>query len=80
MVSGLQKAAQNNMTRLPTRDIPPDPDRITRDPQVQPNYVPPPPANNNYIEDEMDYEYMMRRNANEKSIPEIIIFQKKYKS
>ena len=43
MVSGLQKAAQNNMTRLPTRDIPPDPDRITRDPQVQPNYVPPPP-------------------------------------
>lgn len=66
MVGGLQKAFQKNMTRLPTRDVPRDPERITRDPQIQPNYVPPPPQNNNYIEDEMDYEYMMRRNANEK--------------
>tara|TARA_Y100000996_G_C22267705_1_gene538677 strand:- start:107 stop:652 length:546 start_codon:yes stop_codon:yes gene_type:complete len=66
MVSGLQKAASNNMTRLPERDIPQNPERITHDPQIQPNFVPPPPPNPNYIEDEMDYEYMMRRNANEK--------------
>tara|TARA_Y100001970_G_C14208509_1_gene845476 strand:- start:393 stop:938 length:546 start_codon:yes stop_codon:yes gene_type:complete len=66
MVSGLQKAASNNMTRLPERDIPQNPERITHDPEIQPNFVPPPPPNPHYIEDEMDYEYMMRRNANEK--------------
>ena len=64
MVSGLQKAANNNMTSLPSRDIPPDPERITHDPQIQPNYVPEPP-NRNYIEEEMDYEEMMRRNQHE---------------
>tara|TARA_Y100001970_G_scaffold291841_1_gene430609 strand:- start:3122 stop:3667 length:546 start_codon:yes stop_codon:yes gene_type:complete len=64
MVGGLQKAANNNMTTLPIRDVPHDPERITRDPQIQPNYVPPPP-NQNYIEDEMEYEEMMRRNQNE---------------
>ena len=63
MVNGLQKAANNNMTSLPPRDVPHDPERITRDQQVQPNYVPPPP-NKNYIEDEMEYEEMMRRNQN----------------
>ena len=65
MVSGLQKAAQNNMTRLPNRDVPFDPERITRDPNIQPNYIPP-PTQEGYIEDEMDYEYMMQRNQNEK--------------
>jgi hypothetical protein len=65
MVSGLQKAAQNNMTRLPNRDVPFDPERITRDPNIQPNYIPP-PTQDGYIEDEMDYEYMMQRNQNEK--------------
>ena len=64
MVNGLQKAAGNNMTGLPIRDVPHDPERITRDPQIQPNYVPP-PHNQNYIENEMEYEEMMRRNQNE---------------
>ena len=66
MVSGLQKAASNNMTRLPERDIPPNPQRITHDPQIQPNFVPPPPPNPNYIKDKINYEYIMRRNTNEK--------------
>lgn len=63
MVNGLQKAATNNMTGLPPRDVPHDPERITRDPQIQPNYIPP-PQNENYIEDEMEYEEMMRRKQN----------------
>lgn len=67
MVSGLQKAAQNNMTKLPSRDIPFDPERITHDPNIQPNYIPPPPPQQqNYIENEMDYESMMLRNKKEK--------------
>ena len=64
MVSGLQKASTNGMTALPNRDVPHDPERITHDPQIQPNYVPEPP-HRNYIEDEMEYEEMMRRNQNE---------------
>jgi len=66
MVTGLQKAVSNNMTSLPERDIPYDPERITHDQHIKPNFVPPPPPNHNYIEDEMDYEDMMRRNQNEK--------------
>ena len=64
MVNGLQKAASKNMTRLPPRDIPANPERITQDPQIQPNFVPP-PQNENYIENEMNYENMMRRNNSE---------------
>jgi len=64
MVSGLQKAASKNMTSLPPRDMPANPERITHDPNIKPNYVPE-AQNDNYIENEMDYEHMMRRNQNE---------------
>lgn len=40
IVEGIQMASANNMTDLPSRDIPQNQTTITNDPQVQPNHVP----------------------------------------
>ena len=48
IVEGIQTASANNMTSLPTRDIPMSQNNITNDPQVQPNFVP--KTNGGYIE------------------------------
>mgnify|MGYP000890727496 CR=1 FL=1 len=64
MVSGLQKAAQKNMTRLPQRDVPMDPERYAMQEEIKPNYVPK-PQHQNYIDEELDYMDMMERNQNE---------------
>jgi hypothetical protein len=42
IVNGLQQASVTGATLLPSRDIPRNTDRITQDPNVQPNYIPPP--------------------------------------
>ena len=44
IVSGLQQATLAGATQLPSRDIPMTTNGISADPQVMPNYVPPPPA------------------------------------
>jgi hypothetical protein len=46
IVSGIQKASISGATQLPSRDIPMTTTNLSNDPQVQPNYVPPPPQNN----------------------------------
>ncbi len=43
IVSGLQQATISGATQLPSRDIPMNTSGISNDPQVVPNYVPPPP-------------------------------------
>jgi hypothetical protein len=49
IVSGLQQASQTGATQLPSRDIPMIPTDLSNDPQVQPNYVPSPQNNVDYI-------------------------------
>ena len=52
IVNGLQQATLNGATQLPSRDIPMTTTGHSNDPQIQPNYVPPPPPqNNDYIKD-----------------------------
>jgi len=46
IVNGLQQAAMAGATQLPSRDIPINTTNISTDPQVIPNYVPPPPQHN----------------------------------
>ena len=46
IVSGLQQASATGITQLPSRDIPMTSAAHSTDPQVQPNYIPPPPENN----------------------------------
>ena len=43
IVSGLQQATMSGATQLSSRDIPMTTANISTDPQVTPNYVPPPP-------------------------------------
>jgi hypothetical protein len=49
IVSGLQNASRNGATQLPSRDISMSTIGISNDPHVQPNYVPPPQDNTDYI-------------------------------
>ena len=49
IVSGLQNASLNGGTQLPSRDIPMNTNNITTDPNIQPNYVPHPQQNMDYI-------------------------------
>jgi hypothetical protein len=49
IVSGLQQASQSGATQLPSRDIPMTTTGLSNDPQVQPNYVPPPQHREDYI-------------------------------
>lgn len=48
IVSGIQQASVTGATLLPSRDIPKNTDV---DPQIQPNYIPQNPQNNDYIHD-----------------------------
>ena len=43
IVNGLQQATLAGATQLPSRDIPMNTSGLSADPQVMPNYVPPPP-------------------------------------
>ena len=45
IVNGLQQATLAGVTQLPSRDIPMTTTSLSNDPQVLPNYVPPPPNN-----------------------------------
>ena len=49
IVNGLQQASLAGTTQLPSRDIPMTTTGHSNDPQVQPNYVPQPPTNSDYI-------------------------------
>jgi len=49
IVSGLQQATISGATQLPSRDIPMNTTGHSTDPQIQPNYVPPPQNNIDYI-------------------------------
>jgi hypothetical protein len=44
IVNGLQQASLAGATSLPSRDIPLHTEQLTKDAQIQPNYIPPPPA------------------------------------
>jgi len=49
IVNGLQQASLTGATQLPSRDIPMSTSSHSIDPNVQPNYVPPPQNNIDYI-------------------------------
>ena len=58
IVNGLQQASLSGATSLPSRDIPMHTDTITKDEQVQPNYIPQPSVKD-YINEDDDYNFMM---------------------
>ena len=51
IVEGIQMASSQNMTQLPSRDIPMNQQQFTNDPQVQPNKVPKEEKRVSFVED-----------------------------
>lgn len=49
IVNGLQQASASGITQLPSRDIPMTTSNLTHDANIQPNYIPPAPQNEDYI-------------------------------
>ena len=67
IVNGLQQASLAGVTSLPSRDIPMNTDGITKDEQVQPNYIPQPSVKD-YINDADDYDNYVRNEKLDNSL------------
>lgn len=69
IVNGLQQASLVGATQLPSRDIPMTTNGIVSDPQVMPNYVPPPPIyQQDYIKNYENTTDMINNYNKEKQI------------
>jgi hypothetical protein len=63
IISGIQSASNNNMTSLPSRDIPVTQEQFTQDEQIQPNYIPEQKTQqNDYIENDNTIDDLVRNN------------------
>lgn len=63
IISGIQQASATGMTALPTSHIPMQTQQITQDPQIQPNYVPP-PTKTDYIDQHDTMHSLIAQNKN----------------
>ncbi len=67
IVRGIQNAAGNGMTDLPSRHIPMETNHVTQDKQIKPNYIPE-PVKRNYIEEEETVNSAIKENfSNQKT-------------
>ena len=66
IVNGLQQASLAGATTLPSRDIPLTTEHLTKDVEVQPNYVPPPHVKDyiNDIDDDINNYYKSEKVEN----------------
>lgn len=67
LISQIQKAAASGTTALPSRDIPIEPIKVATDNQIQPNYIPPPQVEENYIKNYETPQQVIEEN-NKKTI------------
>ena len=63
IITGIQQASATGMTSLPSSHIPMQTQQITQDPQIQPNYIPP-PQNTDYINQHDSMQSLMQQNKN----------------
>ena len=62
LISQLQKANADGATSLPSRDIPIDPAMVNNDVQIKPNFIPPPPTAEDYIQNDETPEDLLNKN------------------
>jgi len=62
-VTGIQQASAAGMTTLPSRDIPQNQQHLSQDIRIQPNYIPPPETELDYIRREQTNEEIIRAQA-----------------
>ena len=76
LISQLQKAAAYGTTALPSRDIPMEPLKVANDVQSQPNYIPPPQFQEDYIKNSITPQNLV--DTNSKQIKSGAYFDKLY--
>lgn len=76
LISQIQKAAAYGTTALPSRDIPMDPVKVANDVQSQPNYIPPPQFQEDYIKNSITPQNLI--DTNSKQIKNGVYFDKLY--
>ena len=64
LINQLQQASSQGATGLPTRDMPMNPSQNANDVEVKPNYVPPPPSREDYINNMQTPENLILQNNN----------------
>lgn len=67
LVNQIQKASQNGGTGLPSRDIPIDPATVKNDEETKPNFIPPPPSVEDYIQNMQTPENLILQNEAEQA-------------
>jgi len=76
LISQIQKAAAYGTTALPSRDIPMEPLKVANDVQSQPNYIPPPQFQEDYIKNSITPQNLV--DANIKQIKSGAYYDKLY--
>jgi len=76
LISQLQKAAAYGTTALPSRDIPMEPLKVANDVQSQPNYIPPPQFQEDYIKNSITPQNLV--DANIRQIKSGAYYEKLY--
>jgi hypothetical protein len=64
LISQLQQASAAGATGLPTRDIPINPNMVSNDVETKPNFIPPPPSNEDYINNMQTPDNLIMQNNN----------------
>jgi len=67
IINGIQKASSTGATLLPSRDIPTTTEQITKDPYIQPNYIPPPTSRDYIREYQTNDEIISNYNSHAKT-------------
>ena len=67
IVNGLQQASATGATLLPSRDIPQVQEQLTRDVQIQPNYIPPAPKEDYIVQNEENDEITQKYQRQERN-------------
>jgi len=62
LISQLQKASSQGVTQLPSRDIPMNPTQTANDVEIKPNFVPPPPSHEDYIQNMQTPDELVNQN------------------
>lgn len=62
LINQLQQASSQGATNLPSRDIPSNPLQVNNDVEIKPNYVPPPPTQEDYINNMQTPEHLIQEN------------------
>jgi hypothetical protein len=63
LITQIQKAAVYGSTALPSRDIPMEPLKVANDVQSQPNYIPPPQFQEDYIKNSITPQNLVDTNS-----------------